>query len=74
MWFGVIDTLNKARNIHTISSLIYRYFTNPSFCVCLSYTTNVKRLVASKSFQVKEKCHCLLCTQLTEPSLNLFLS
>jgi hypothetical protein len=31
---GVIDTLKKARNIHTISSLIYRYFTNLSFlCV-----------------------------------------
>jgi hypothetical protein len=68
MWSGVIDTLKRVRNIHTIASLIYRYFTNPSFFVCLSSTPNVKRLVASKSFQVKEKCHCLFCTQLTELS------
>jgi hypothetical protein len=74
-WSGVIDTLNKARNIHTISSLIYIYFTNLSLCVCvcLSSTANVKKLVASKSFQVKEKCHYLFCTQLIEPSVMLLV-
>jgi hypothetical protein len=43
---------------------------------CLSSTANVKRLVASKSFQVKEKCHCLFCTPIdwTFPEFISFLS